>query len=111
MNTTTALERPRREWVYASSPNDLGYGPCIRCGGTNFSWSTYRGHVWCWDCCDDVKCEHYGVVDGPVSPGICALIGISFDAFDLLTHTVVPFDSPLWPNGHLKNPIEKSPFA
>jgi hypothetical protein len=106
MNEILAIERPRREWVYISSPNELCYGPCVRCGGTNFSWSNIQGCVWCWDCFDDVHCEHYGVVDGPIIVECCKLLGMNFDALDLLTRTVVPFESPIWPNNHLKNPTQ-----
>jgi hypothetical protein len=97
-----ALEKRRRSWVYVSSPRDMEFGPCSRCGGNNIEWSVYYPFVWCWDCFDDVRPEHYGVIDGPVGVEICKLIGISFDAFDLLTHSVIPFGSPLWPNKHLE---------
>ena len=111
MNTITAIERLKREWVYLSSPNELEFGACPRCGGNNLGWSNYYPCVWCFDCVDDVIPTHHGILDGPVMPGICKMMGISFDAFDLLTHTVVPFESEFLPNGHLKNPTEKSPFV
>lgn len=97
-----SIDRPRREWVYISTPTEMDMGPCPRCGGREFRWSTFNSFVWCDRCNDDVKPEHYGVIDGPVMVECCKMLGISFDAFDLLTCTVVPFDSPLWPNKHLK---------
>lgn len=101
MNNCMAIERRSRNWVYVSSPVELEYGPCPRCGKQDFVWSTYRNCIWCLNCCDDIIPEHYGVVDGPVIIECCKMMGISFDAFDLLAHTVIPFDSPLWPNKHL----------
>ena len=94
----TALERIRRHWVYVSSPAALGFGPCSRCGNTGLQWSTYRPFVWCPRCFDDVKPEHYGLIDGPCGLEVCRLFGVSFDSFDLLTHHITPFNSDLWPD-------------
>lgn len=101
MNTTTALERRRRDWVYISTPTDLEYGPCPHCSKADYLWSTYYPFVWCVHCKDDVIPQHYGVCDGPVPIKVCQMLGMNFDALDLLTLSVVPFDSPLWPNKHL----------
>ena len=107
-----ALERRRREWVYISTPTDMDCGECPKSGGKDYLWSEFYPFVWCKKCRDDVIPAHYGVLDGPVSPEICKMIGIYFDAYDVLTRVVVPFDSPLWPNLHLQKEIkEYSPFA
>lgn len=95
---TLALERRRRNWVYLSSPTELEYGPCPKCGGHEYLWSTYYPFVWCVSCRDDVIPTHYGIVDGPVPVELCQMLGIRFDAFDLLTHNVIPFGSPAWPD-------------
>ena len=98
IKNSNALMKVEREWVYTDSPNDLCYGECPRCGKTDYVWSTYYPFVWCMNCADDVRPSHYGIVDGPVSIGACKIMGINFGAFDLLTHTVIPFDSEFWPN-------------
>lgn len=92
------IDRRRRKWIYVSSPVELCYGHCPKCGAADrLIWSTYYPFVWCLNCEDDVIPYHYGVVDGPVAVEVCRLLGISFDAVDLLTHTIIPFDSPIWP--------------
>jgi len=98
MNKQTALELPRREWVYVDSPNDLGFGECPRCGGKNYCWSNYCGRVWCFDCCDDVRPTHYGIIDCHVSIECCKMMGFTFAAVDVMLGTLIEFDDPRWPN-------------
>jgi hypothetical protein len=97
MNNSMALDRRRRTWVYVSSPVEMECGPCPLCGNQDYLWSTFKERVWCLHCKRDVAPTHWGILDGPVGVGLCQLLGIRFDAVDLLTGMVIPFEDPLWP--------------
>jgi hypothetical protein len=90
-------DRRRRTWIYASTPTDMDCGPCPLCGKADYLWGTFKERVWCLNCEKDVVPEHWGILDGPVGVKICQLLGIQFDAVDLLTGLVIPFGDPLWP--------------
>ena len=96
-STTTAIELPRRDWIYAMTAKDFQVGPCPRCGGMDLVWSTARHRVWCNKCAADVIPECWGVIDGPVPIETCRLLGIVFDSIDLHCMQIVPFNSETWP--------------
>ena|SRR5688572_785940 len=91
-----ALELPRRDWIYASTPAEFCIPPCSKCG-TELQWSTFKGRCWCSGCAQDVVPEHFGVIDGPVPVNAVQMIGIDLGAIDMRVCVYVPFNEPTWP--------------
>lgn len=93
-----ANELKLRGWVYVMKPSDYGVSGCPKCGNSDCQWSEFEKHLWCASCETDFIPESGGLFDGPIGIDVCGLMGITFDAFDLKTKMVIPFDSESWPN-------------
>lgn len=98
--TTLAIELPRRDWIYASTPAQLEIPPCQKCG-TELQWSTFKGKCWCYGCTQDIVPYHWGILDGPVPVNAVQMMGIDLGTIDLRCSTYVPFGCPTWPYFYL----------
>ena len=83
-------ELKKRTWHYVHLPVVYEIS-CDKCGGTNTTWSEYEGHIWCRDCNIDTK-GTAGIFDGPIPIGLCGVLGISFDRWDMEKKIVVKFE-------------------
>jgi hypothetical protein len=70
-----------RTWHYIQNPRDYGI-ECDKCNGTNIQWSEYEHMIWCYDCEIDTQGTG-GVFDGPIMVGVCGLLGMSFDRWNM----------------------------
>lgn len=84
----------KRKWFYLQRPKIFGMPPCA-CGNADTEWSEYKNHLWCEKCQKDFIPAHNGVFDGPIPIGASALLGISFDRFNIETQRVERFDIEL----------------
>jgi hypothetical protein len=64
---------------------------CDKCGGYNIEWSEFDKMIWCYDCKIDTKGTP-GIFDGPVPVEACAVMGISFDRWDMVKKRVLTWD-------------------
>jgi hypothetical protein len=71
----------KRQWCYSQNPKVYCI-KCDKCDGDNIQWSEFEGKIWCYDCEIDTKGTG-GIFDGPISKGICEMMGIHFDKIDL----------------------------
>lgn len=81
----------RRTWHYILQPKTFCMGPCD-CGNEELQWSEYEKHLWCDKCNKDFIPENKGVFDGPIPIRTAALLGMTFDRFNLETNQVEIFD-------------------
>lgn len=81
----------KRTWCYVQAPCLYEMAPCA-CGNHDTQWSEYQGHLWCERCQIDFKPSHNGIFDGPIPVAISAMLGISFDRFNLETRQVEKFE-------------------
>jgi hypothetical protein len=93
---TLAIEFPRRDWIYASTPAEFEIPPCSKCN-SELQWSTFKGKCWCPGCAQDIRPDHFGVIDGPCQPELCQMLGIDMGTIDLRCMAYVPWGSPTWP--------------
>lgn len=84
-------ELEKRTWHYVQSPSVYEIAPCA-CGNSDTQWSEFKGRLWCAKCEIDFVPEHNGIFDGPIPVATCAMLGISFDAFNLETNEIEPFE-------------------
>lgn len=80
----------KREWVYLLKPASFDIAPC-ECGNHGV-WSEFQEHLWCEVCEIDFIPKHSGVFDGPIPVGTAALMGITFDRYNLVTSKVERFN-------------------
>lgn len=90
MNNPLALYFPIRKWRYVMEPADYGIPGCP-CGAVA-QYSEFIDKLWCPVCHIDFEPEHWGIFDGPIPIGICKMMGISFDRFNLETNEIEPFE-------------------
>ena len=99
---TTELKK--REWCYIHHPRVYDMAGCPTCGDAiNIMWSEYVDHCWCPKCEIDYIPVNYGIFDGPIPLGVCALMGIKFDRIIIATHEVEIFNTET-----LKYPSEET---
>lgn len=84
-------ELEKRKWHYIQQPAQFEIAACD-CGNTQTQWSEYAKHLWCGKCQKDFIPAHNGIFDGPIPTGAAAMLGISFDRFNLETQKVERFD-------------------
>jgi hypothetical protein len=77
----------KRTWVYVQRPSSYEIAGC-KCGNADPDWSEFKGMLWCPTCLIDFVPEHNGVFDGPIPVAAAALLGMSFDRFNLETQEV-----------------------
>jgi hypothetical protein len=70
-----------RTWVYVLKPQAYEM-TCDRCGGTNIAWSEYEHKIWCFGCKIDTDGTP-GIFGGPIPLEISAILGITFDRYNL----------------------------
>jgi hypothetical protein len=75
-------------------PSAFEMAGCHGCGNEEPEWSEFKNHLWCNCCQVDYIPTHNGIFDGPVPIGVCELLGISFDRFNLETQQVESFEIP-----------------
>jgi len=80
----------KRKWFYLLAPGVFDLPPCS-CGNPETQWSEYEHHLWCDKCNKDFVPAHNGVFDGPIPVMACALLGISFDRFNIEKNCVERF--------------------
>jgi len=79
-------ELKKRTWHYIMKPYEYSMC-CDKCNGTNIEWSEYDGMIWCYDCKIDTK--GFGeIFDGPIGFGVCELLGISFNRWDIANERI-----------------------
>lgn len=84
-------ERAKRTWHYLLQPKQFEMGPC-ECGNFDLQWSEWERHLWCDKCQIDFIPENKGVFDGPIPGRIAALLGMTFDRYNMDTQRVERFD-------------------
>ena len=96
MTTLTASApapaKVKRTWHYIQSPVSFEVAPCP-CGNHDTQWSEFEREVWCAVCEKDFAPEHNGVFNGPIPMQLCAMLGIRFDRFNMLTQRVERFNT------------------
>jgi hypothetical protein len=100
----TTKKLKKRTSCYIQKPYEYEI-TCNKCGGTNIDWSEYEGKIWCFDCKKDVKGTE-GVFGGPIPIECAALLGMSFDRFDLVKKCILRYDDKLHKYVPLKNKRE-----
>jgi hypothetical protein len=80
----------KRTWHYVQNPAEYGI-QCDLCNGENIAWSEYEHCVWCFDCKKDTKGTE-GVFGGPIPIMTSAVLGMSFDRWDMVNQKVIPFE-------------------
>jgi hypothetical protein len=80
-------------WYYVQKPYEYEI-ECNKCGGRNLEWSEYAKSVWCTSCQLDVKGTE-GVFGGPIPLGAAAVLGMSFDRWDMVNKCVLTYDQEL----------------
>jgi hypothetical protein len=92
-----ALKKParlrKRKWHYIQKPYEYEI-ECDKCGGRNIEWSEYVGKIWCYDCREDLKGTE-GVFGGPIPIGAAAVLGMSFDRWDMVNKCILTYDQKL----------------
>ena len=81
----------KRKWVYLQQPSVFDMSGCS-CGNNNTQWSEYKDHLWCDVCQKDFIPEDNGIFDGPIPVKLAAMMGISFDRFNLETEEIERFE-------------------
>jgi hypothetical protein len=76
----------KRTWHYVMKPQSYSM-TCDKCDGSNIEWSEYEHKIWCYDCKIDTD-GNDGIFGGPIALGVAALLGISFNRFNLKTNRV-----------------------
>jgi hypothetical protein len=76
-----------RTWHFLKPPAAFEIA-CCACGNMRTQWSEFEGHLWCDVCNIDFKPAHAGVLDGPVPVKLAAMLGLTFDRFNLVTKQV-----------------------
>ena len=94
MTTDSLAGLEKRTWHYLQPPSSFEMAPCP-CGNHDTQWSEFRGRLWCEKCQVDFVPAHAGIFDGPIGLGVCAILGISFDRFNMETQQVERFDAEL----------------
>lgn len=84
-------ELTRRKWHYIQKPAVFEIAPC-ECGNTDTQWSEFANHLWCPKCEKDFIPSHNGIFDGPIAVKAAAMLGISFDRFNMETQKIERFD-------------------
>jgi hypothetical protein len=82
----------KRTWHYIQPPKVFEISPCP-CGNNETQWSEYEKHLWCDRCQKDFVPEFGGIFDGPILVGVCKLLGISFDRYNMETKEYEYFDT------------------
>lgn len=77
-------ELEKRTWVYVMRPAEYGIAG-HSCGNNDPDWSEYQKHLWCAPCAVDFIPEHSGMFDGPIGIEVSALLGISYDRYNIQT--------------------------
>lgn len=80
----------KRTWHYIQKPQKYEI-TCDKCGGTNLDWSEYEGKIWCYSCEIDTEGTS-GVFGGPIGIGAAAILGMSFDRWDMVNKCVLRYD-------------------
>jgi len=80
----------KRTWHYIQKPASYEIS-CDKCGGHNIEWSEFVHRIWCYDCKKDVRGTP-GIFGGPIPIGACAVLGISFDRWDMKKKRVLRWD-------------------
>lgn len=80
-----------RTHCYCQPPASFEMAPCS-CGNHETQWSEFEKHLWCSVCEKDFVPKHAGVFDGPIMLELSAMLGITFDRFNLGTKQVEHFD-------------------
>jgi len=75
-----------RTWHYVQNPRDYDV-QCDKCNGTNIEWSEFEHMIWCYDCKIDTPGTG-GIFDGPISVGVCKLLGMSLDRWNMKKNRV-----------------------
>jgi len=83
-------DQAKRKWYYVQKPQEYDI-TCDRCGGRNLDWSEYASKIWCYDCEIDTKGTG-GVFDGPIPIGVAAVLGMSFDRYDMENKCILTYD-------------------
>lgn len=66
-------------------------GPCD-CGNEDLQWSEFERHLWCDKCQRDFIPDNIGAFDGPIPVRVSALLGMTFDRYNMETQRVERFD-------------------
>jgi hypothetical protein len=80
----------KRRSCYIQKPYEYEI-ECNLCGGKNIDWSEFEERIWCFDCKKDVRGTK-GVFDGPIPIQVAAVLGMSFDRFDLVKKCILRYD-------------------
>ena len=83
----------KRKWHYVQKPYEYEI-ECDKCHGRNIEWSEYAGQIWCYDCKIDTKGTE-GVFGGPIPLGAAAVLGMSFDRWDMVNKCILTYDEKL----------------
>ena len=86
----------KRKYHYIHPPKVYGVALCPKCGDNDTEWSEYAEHIWCYNCEEEYIPAHWGIFDGPISPGVCKTLGISFDRVEIATGRVIKDGDPEW---------------
>ena len=80
----------KRTWHYIQKPWEYEI-ECDKCHGHNIEWSEFEGKIWCYDCKIDTRGTE-GVFDGPIPITAAAILGMSFDRWDMVNKIRLQFD-------------------
>lgn len=97
--------KAKRKWHYIQKPYEYEI-ECDKCHGRNIEWSEYAGQIWCYDCQIDTKGTE-GVFSGPIPIGAAAVLGMSFDRWDMVNKCVLTYDEETQKYVPKKNPKKK----
>ncbi len=79
----------KRTWHYLMRPSHFSMC-CDKCEGSNIDWSEWEGMIWCHDCQIDTK-GFEGIFGSPIGLGVCRLLGISFDRWNMADQRIEYF--------------------
>lgn len=80
----------KRTWHYIQNPKEYCI-ECDKCHGTNIEWSEYEHRIWCYDCKIDTLGTE-GVFGGPIPVVTSAILGMSFDRWDMVNKVLLRYD-------------------
>lgn len=83
-----------RTHMYCQAPKVYGI-QCPKDKAHKLHWSEFEGHIWCYDCKEDINQDEHieatGIFSGPIPVNTTALMGISFDRLNVKTGGLVKF--------------------